>query len=68
LDKDLKTQQKMMHKLTQETGIVKNKFLKHDFINRKKAIELLRNEKGKLTVRSLENLRKHPRSDQRFQK
>jgi hypothetical protein len=39
-----------MLKLTQETGIIKNKFLKHDFINRKKAIESLREEKGKLAV------------------
>jgi hypothetical protein len=50
LDKDLKGQQKQMHKLTQETGIVKNKFLKHDFINRKKTIDVLKDEKTKLAV------------------
>ena len=39
-----------MFKLTQETGIVKNKFLKHDFISRKRNIEVLEQEKNQLSV------------------
>lgn len=39
-----------MFKLTQDTGIIKNKYLKHDFINRKKNIEILEKEKAELVV------------------
>lgn len=39
-----------MFKLTQETGIIKNKYLKHDFINRKKNIEGLAKERAALAV------------------
>ncbi len=50
LEKDLIKEQKKMMKLTQETGIVKNKFLKLDFIKRKKNIEKLIEEKEYLEV------------------
>ena len=46
----LKDVKRQMFKLTQETGIVKNKFLKHDFINRKRHIESLDQEKALLEV------------------
>ena len=39
-----------MVKLNQETGIVKNKYLKNDFIQRKKNIDALRDEKVVLEV------------------
>ena len=49
-ENNLKEIRKQMFKLTQETGIVKNKYLKHDFINRKKQIEVLEHEKQELAV------------------
>lgn len=39
-----------MHKLNQETGIVKNKYLKNDFIQRKKNIDELKEKKVLLEV------------------
>ena len=48
LENELKKKKKKMKKLTQETGIIKNTFLKVDFIKRKKNIEKLKIEKEKL--------------------
>lgn len=39
-----------MNKLNQETGIVKNKYLKNDFIQRKKNIDELKERKSILEV------------------
>lgn len=48
LENELKKKKKKMKKLTQETGIIKNTFLKVDFIKRKKNIEKLKVEKDEL--------------------
>ena len=55
----MKEVKKQMFKLTQETGIIKNRYLKHDFINRKKNIEVLEKEKNELAVWSLGHFEKN---------
>jgi len=50
LEKELNIAKQKMQKLNQETGIVKNKYLKNDFIQRKKNIDSLRDEKIALDV------------------
>lgn len=47
-EKELQKMKKKMNVLNQETGIIKNKFLKIDFIKRKKNIEKLLKQKEDL--------------------
>ena len=50
LEMSLNREKIKMARLNQETGIVKNKYLKNDFISRKKNIDALRDEKSTLEV------------------
>ena len=51
LERELAMAKQKMIKLNQETGIVKNKYLKNDFIQRKKNIDALKDEKDSIEVR-----------------